>query len=433
MKILDIATKDLLHSLRSAFLLVMMFVAPLLITGLIYLAFGGLTSGDGGISLPRSTVLVVNGDQPAAGLGVRAGDLLAQYLTGPELATLFDAQAAPDEAAARAAVESHGADVAVIIPPEFSAAAVEPGAQASVTVYHHPDNAIGARVVKVVVSDFVDGFAGAKIAVHVASHQLEALHLALPPGGAEALAQAYVAWLQAARPEETPEDATAGHAHATALVARLPQTAERPANAATLFLGPVMAGMMIFFMFFTGAAAAQSILYEDQDGTLARLFTTPTPRWVILAGKLVAVIVTLALQAVVLLAASALVFGIRWGQPGSVVLLTASIVLAAAGFGILLMSFVRTPRQAGPVIGLVVTLTGLMGGLMPMGDPSQPPPFERLTLALPQGWAQHGWRLVLAGGSTGDLLLPALVLAVVGTAFFAAGALLFDRRFAGGA
>ena len=28
MKILDIALKDLLHSLRSAFLLVMMFVAP---------------------------------------------------------------------------------------------------------------------------------------------------------------------------------------------------------------------------------------------------------------------------------------------------------------------------------------------------------------------------------------------------------------------
>ena len=37
MKILDIAFKDLLRSFRSAFGLVMMFVAPLLITGLIYL------------------------------------------------------------------------------------------------------------------------------------------------------------------------------------------------------------------------------------------------------------------------------------------------------------------------------------------------------------------------------------------------------------
>ena len=40
MKILDIAFKDLTRSFRSAFAVGMMFVAPLLITGLIYFAFG---------------------------------------------------------------------------------------------------------------------------------------------------------------------------------------------------------------------------------------------------------------------------------------------------------------------------------------------------------------------------------------------------------
>jgi hypothetical protein len=132
---------------------------------------------------------------------------------------------------------------------------------------------------------------------------------------------------------------------------------------------------------------------------------------------------------VVLLAASALIFHIRWGQAASVALLTAGAVLAAAGFGILLMSFVRTTRQSGPVIGLAVTLTGLLGGLMPVGDPSQPPPFETLTLALPQGWAQRGWRLALAGGGPEDVLLPFVVLVVSGVALFAAGTLLFRRRF----
>ena len=46
MKVLDIALKDLLRSFRSAFALVMMFVAPLLITGLIYFAFGSMLGGD---------------------------------------------------------------------------------------------------------------------------------------------------------------------------------------------------------------------------------------------------------------------------------------------------------------------------------------------------------------------------------------------------
>ena len=47
MKVLDIALKDMLRSFRSRFALVMMFVVPLLITGIMNFAFGGL-AGDGG-------------------------------------------------------------------------------------------------------------------------------------------------------------------------------------------------------------------------------------------------------------------------------------------------------------------------------------------------------------------------------------------------
>ena len=46
MKILDIALKDLTRSFRSAFAIGMMVVAPLMLTGLIYFAFGGMSSGD---------------------------------------------------------------------------------------------------------------------------------------------------------------------------------------------------------------------------------------------------------------------------------------------------------------------------------------------------------------------------------------------------
>lgn len=426
MKIVAIALKDVVHAFRSAFLVVMMFVAPLLITGLIYLAFGGMLTGSGGMTLPKATVLIVNLDRPDPAYGLNAGEMLAGALRGQALGGLMDDQLAPDEAAARQAVDAHHADVAVIIPADFSAAAVEPGRQAAVTLYRHPDSPIAAAVVKVVVSDFVDGFAGAKIAVHVTSHQLEAEGLAAgaPSGAPEGVARAYATWLEAG--------AAGGGAQGgqTYLASRAPATQAEPASQATLFLGPVMAGMLVFFMFFTGAAAAQSILYEDEAGTLARLFATPTSHTAILAGKFLAVVLMLVVQAAVLLTLAGLIFGLHWGNPLNVVLLTGTVVLTAAGFGILLMSFLRTPRQAGPAIGLVVTMTGMLGGLMPTGDPSRPPAFEKFTLALPQGWAMRGWRLTLAGGSPGDILLPLLVLTVVGVALFAAGALLFRRRFA---
>jgi ABC-2 type transport system permease protein len=423
MKIVDIALKDLVRSFRSAFLLVMMFIAPLLITGLIYLAFGGMITRSGGLTIPTATVLVVNLDQPDPALGLRAGETLAQNLAGPGMAGLLDGRMVGDEAAARQAVDSHQADVAVIIPAGFSSAVAQPGKQAAVTLYRHPDSSVAATVVKVMVSDFVDGFAGAKIAVHVTTHQLEAQGLSLEAGAAEAIARAYAGWLQSS-------GAAGGEQTAGAYqVSRAPVSQERPANQATLFLGPVMAGLMVFFMFFTGAAAAQSILYEDQEGTLARLFTTPTAHSAILAGKYLGIVFMLAVQATVLMVLSSLIFGIRWGNPANVVLLTAAVVLTAAGFGILLMSFLRSSRQAGPAIGLVVTLTGLLGGLMPTGDPSRPPAFEQFTLVLPQGWAMRAWRLTLAGAGPLEIVLPLMVLAIAGAVLFAGGVLLFRRRF----
>jgi ABC-2 type transport system permease protein len=136
----------------------------------------------------------------------------------------------------------------------------------------------------------------------------------------------YVGWLQEAGHSNDGE--SAGPVAAT----RAPSTDVQTANPQTVFLGPVMAGMLIMFVFFTGAATAQSIIYEDEEGTLARLFTTPTPQPVILAGKSVAVLFTLVVQTIVLLAAASLLFEIRWGQPLAVAAATFGLVIAASGW-----------------------------------------------------------------------------------------------------
>src|SRR5512146_567232 len=100
-----------------------------------------------------------------------------------------------------------------------------------------------------------------------------------------------------------------------------------------------MAGMMIFFVFFTGANTAQSILKEQEEGTLARMFTTPTPIPMILGGKFAAVFLTLVVQATVLTTASALAFQINWGNLLALGLVLFGLVVSATGFGILLISF----------------------------------------------------------------------------------------------
>jgi ABC-2 type transport system permease protein len=194
-------------------------------------------------------------------------------------------------------------------------------------------------------------------------------------------------------------------------------------------MGPIMAGMMILFVFYMGANGAQSIIREHEEGTLARLFITPASALTILAGKFVGVFVTLVIQTTVLLIASALVFRISWGRPLSVVLATLSLIIVATGFGVMLMSFIKSTRQTGPILGGVLTLTGMVGGLFSNGIPNVPEVMDKVALSMPQGWAMHTWKLTLSGSSAGTILLPMFVMLILGAVFFMIGLSLFRRRF----
>jgi ABC-2 type transport system permease protein len=196
-------------------------------------------------------------------------------------------------------------------------------------------------------------------------------------------------------------------------------------------MGMTMAGQMIFFAFFTAGYAMMSILRETEEGTLARLFTTPTDRTSILTGKFLAVFLTVILQGLVLMLAGRLMFGIQWGAFGSVILALIAQVVAAAGLGVLLIAFVRSTRQGGPVLGGGLTVLGMLGGLFTSNIPGgMPEAFNAIGSFIPQGWVLKGWRMALDGAAAGDLLLPFVVTVAMGVVMFSIGAMMFRRRYA---
>jgi len=423
MKVLDIALKDMLRSFRSAFALVMMFAVPLLITGIMHFAFGGLGSDDGGFDLPVTRVQVANLDQPDPYSGFSAGRMLVEFLQSEQLADLLQATEVADEASARAAVDNQEAGVAVIIPPDLTAAVIASEGSATITLYQDPTLTLGPGVVKGLLSQFVDGFAGSKIAVGVVAEQLAERGLEVDANLIQDVTMQYAAWAEAV-------GRSRGEGAHPALDVQHPPSEAEPVSQGAVMMGTMMAGMVIFFAFFTGASAAESIIREDEEGTLARLFTTPTPRAVILGGKFAAVFVTLIIQVIVLLFASALIFSIHWGEPLPVALVALGLVVAAAGLGVMLMSFLKTTRQTGPMMGGVLTLTGMLGGLFTTGFQNLPAAYDTITLFTPHGWALRGWKATLAGGGVGDVLLPVAITLGMGTVFFAVGAALFRKRFA---
>jgi len=293
MKILDIALKDLLRSFRSLFAVGMMVVAPIMITALIYFAFGGLSSGTS--DLPAIKVGIVNLDVPPADApeGVAIGGSIRDMFFDDSVKSWLTASDYADEAAARAAVNGQEIGVAVIVPAGVTATALSGEGSREILILQDPTLSITPVIVRSMVSSLLDGVSGGGIAFRVISQRLQENGQSLQPAAIPALMNNYATWYADFQRN------LFHHPEKAALVIAAPSAAaEAQTDPLSSMVGSIFVGQMIFFAFYTGAYAMMSILREDEEGTLARLFTTPTDRTSILSGKFVAVFLTVVLQGV---------------------------------------------------------------------------------------------------------------------------------------
>ncbi len=428
MKAIDIALKDLTRSFRSAFAIVFMFVIPLLMTGMFYFMFGNRT--DGGLQLPKTTVIVANLDAggprfqvseksfPSGKKTRTLGEMVVNVLESEELADLVQVSTAPSAEVARAAVDGQKAQVAIIIPPDFSKTFADTNQHSTIEFYQDPTLTIGPEIIRSILNRFMDGMAGIKIALNVYLDEASASDANL----AGPVIQQYL---------------NSSLVQTKDLAAALLDTRTSTAVAApkqddliSQIVGPIMAGMLIFYAFFTGASTGQSILKEEEERTLPRMFTTPTPRTVILTGKFLSVFLTVAVQVTVLLVAARLIFRIEWGDLALVSLAAISIVFCAASFGICINSFLKNSRQGGSLFGVVLTLTGMLGmlSILASGSPTAAQ-IGTASLFVPQGWAVEGLVSVMQGARFAELIPYVLGLFAWGSVLFVIGVWRFNRRY----
>lgn len=431
MKLFDVAFKDMRQSFRSLTGIMFMFVVPILVTGLFYFLFGGVGEGDS-FALPQTSVMLVNldeGELPDSAdfpgnpdfdfTQVAAmGDLLRQILQGEAFVGLLTVTIAEDAAAARTAVDNQEVNVALIIPPNFTDALMLPEETAVIELYHDPTLTIGPAVVEALIRQFADSFASTKIGTAVVLEKLSETGATLD----QALAQRVVAALTTA--------AFAQSEAAPLVIVQSPPGVAAGNDLLAEILGQIMGGMMIFFAFFTGAGTLQTIVVEQEKGTLSRLFTTPTPIPVILGGKVLGTLITLVVQMTILMFFGRAVFGIHWGSLFPLILAAAGIVLIAAATGLFLASVVKSTRQSGAIYGGALTLTGMLGMMTIFTGGQVSPTITTITLLVPQGWAVRGLQTAMHGGLAVDLL-PTLAGLLLWIGVFVAVALYrLPRRFA---
>ena len=415
-RIAAIAWKDLRSTARNLPALVMMLLAPLALAALLGFAFGG----GGDFSISATKVVVANGDQeaPGGGAGDSAGTLIVDVLTSPDLATILSTAEVSSAAEARRRVDAGTDVVAVLIPPDLSAAlfAAGGGRKTTIELYENPTQGIGGDITESIVGQTLLSFDGARAAATAAA--------TLAAAGDQAQRGPQLAAAAAAR---YLKDGGAGAR--VAVVQRPPVLPEGQTSRDVGVTGVILAGMMVFFMFFGASNVARTILDEEQAGTLPRLFTTPASRTIILGGKFTSVFVTVTAQAVVLLAAGALIFRIDWGSPGAVAALTLLAAAVASGLALLIISMVRTTSQAGAIGAGVYLVLGLLGGNF-TGTSATLGTYASIQLVTPNGWLLRGWDTVMRGGTILDVGLNLAVTAAFAVVFFVLAAWRFRKRYA---
>ncbi|WP_128378893.1 ABC transporter permease [Streptomyces cavernae] len=344
--VLTIAAKDLRQRMRDRSAWVIVFLAPVLISGLMALAFSNSSEF-------RADIGVVDLDRGPAATG------LTQVLKSPQLEGTVSTRSYGDEAAARRAVDAGRVHAAIVVPEGFTAALRGGGAR-PVTVLDSVDYGLQAQLARAVTESYV-----AQV-------------------NADRLSVATAVTAGAAR-SDIPELA------AKAAVLRLPEQvrpqglADDPLKVISYF-GPSM-GM--FFVLFTVGFGARGYFIEQQQGTLDRIAAAPVGRGALLLGKSLSTFVySLAGLATVTLV-SWLAFGARWADPAGVAALSTGMAVAVVCLTALVIALARTERQAEGIASVVVFALALLGGnfVFAAGTPLM----RSLTLFTPNGWALRGF------------------------------------------
>jgi len=404
-----IALKDVRAFYRQPAALAMAFLAPIALAAVLGAAFGG-----SGFSLPKTQVSLADLDKASS--GGQVGQVVGRALRSKGVADLFSVSGASTAAAARKAVDDNKADAAIIVPAGASAALTSVlGSRASIELYQNPTQQIGPAVVKGVVDQVVGALNGGRAAAATTAAMMHNASPAKIRQAAAAAARSYAQQLQSAPP--------------VTYVERGPTVSGSGRSSKNNVAGSVLAGMMVFFMLFAAMNVARTILDEEEEGTLPRLFTTPTPLTQILGGKFLSIFATVLVQSVVLLLAGLLIFGAHWGGFPQVALLALDGAAMSAGLAVLLISVVHNRNQAGSISAGVFLVLALFGGNF-TGNVSNSGFLGVMQRVVPNGWLMRGWITTMNGGGLGNVVVPLLAAAAFAVLFFAIGALRFRRRYA---
>jgi len=193
----------------------------------------------------------------------------------------------------------------------------------------------------------------------------------------------------------------------------------------------LLPGAMYFWVLFIGQGPMQEVLQEKETRVLPRILACPVTPAQYLLAKLLRCFVLCALAVILLLVSSALLFGMKWGNPVRLAVVVAAWAGSMTGLLGLIFGLARTRDQANVLPPLVLLLFAMLGGSM-FPYENLPAFLQMLGQYAPNRWAALALLAVARSKPLVDLAGPLAALVALGgfgslLAFF-----LFGRQLANG-
>jgi ABC-2 type transport system permease protein len=186
---------------------------------------------------------------------------------------------------------------------------------------------------------------------------------------------------------------------------------------------------LVLFLMINGFVASLGIIQLRRTGLSQRLLATPRRTWELFAMLAVGPMQQMIAQAIFLILSARLAFGVHWGDPLGVLLVTTALICFGTSLVLLMGTVFRTPEQPtslGPWIGVVV---GMLGGCMwPL---EVVPPFMRTVAYFsPAAWAMDAYLALIFNHATAREVAPdAAVLFLVAAALATLGIIRLRPEF----
>jgi ABC-2 type transport system permease protein len=190
-------------------------------------------------------------------------------------------------------------------------------------------------------------------------------------------------------------------------------------------------GLMYFWVFFIAQDATREILDERDTHILQRILSSPVTLFQVLLAKMIRCGLLCGAIQLLLLAASAWLFGIDWGNPYLLVAVVGMWAFTITGLLAAIYALARTKEQANSLFWVVAVACALLGGSFF--------PFDRLPSFLqllgqlsPNHWGIVAMHRIAYEHPWQDLLKSLAILGTMGLAGSALAFVLFGRQLAAG-